>query len=216
MHRQRTPRSLFVILSAVVALGLPAPLVAQTLPPAVQLDTYTGKPTHTFGFSGTGFAPGEPVDVYLNAQRQDPLATVAADGRGGITGRDVAIPFLGPGNYSLSFVGRVSEAPVSVGFNIQGFRPWAILDNYYVTPHTGVGFAGTDFVPGEVVEIYLNTRLSEPVAQVTADADGRFQVRNAFNLPDSTGDNQLIFVGQQSQTEVTATFATAIPPTPTP
>jgi hypothetical protein len=216
MHRQRIHPSLFAMLSTVVVLWLPAPVAAQTLPPTVQLDTYTGKPTHTFGFSGTGFAPGEPVDVYLSAHLQDPLATVAADGRGGITGHDVAIPFIGPGNYSLSFVGRVSDTPVSVGFNIQGFRPWAILDNYYVTPQTGVGFSGTDFVPGEVVEVYLNTRLSEPVVRVTADADGRFQVRNAFSLPDSTGDNQLIFVGQQSQTEVTATFATAVPPPPTP
>jgi hypothetical protein len=215
MKRQRTLQSLFGMLTAVV-LCLPAPVAAQAPPPAVQLDTYTGKPTHTFGFSGTGFVPGEQVNVYLGTQTLAPLTTVAADSRGGISSRDVAIPAIGPGNYSLSFVGQVSAAPVSVGFNIQGFHPWAILDNYYLAPHSGVSFTGTDFVPGEVVEVYLNSRLSDPVAQPTADANGRFEVRNAFSLPDLTGDNQLIFVGQQSQTEVTATFATAAPPTPTP
>ena len=55
----------------------------------------------------------------------------------------------------------------------------------------------------------------ERAAQVTADADGRFSIDHAFTLPDVTGNNQLIFVGQQSQTEVTATFAAVTPAPPT-
>jgi len=188
----------------------------QWQPPAVHLDSYTGKPTHHFNFSGTGFAPGEQVDVYLGARTAGPLATVVADGRGDITGRDVVIPLVSPGDYNLAFVGRDSQTPVSLGFNVQGFHPWAVLDNYYVVPHTGLGFVGTDFVPGEVVQVFLNTRLSQPVAQITADADGRFELKNAFQVPDLTGNNQLIIVGQQSQTEVTATFAAATPPPTTP
>jgi hypothetical protein len=101
-----------------------------------------------------------------------------------------------------------------VGFNVQGFHPWTVLENYYVAPHTGVGFEGTDFVPGEVVQVFLNTRLSQPVAQITADGDGRFRTTNAFTLPDLSGNNELIFVGDQSQTEVTATFAAATPTPP--
>jgi len=195
-----------------VVLGLPTSVAAQSQPPTVQLDTYTGKPTHRFGFAGSGFVPGEQVEVYLGAQAATPLATVVADGRGDITGRDMVIPSVSPGDYTLSFVGLGSHMPASVGFNVQGFHPWAILDNYYVAPHAGLGIAGTDFIPGEVVQVFLNTRLSEPVAQVTADANGRFDVKNAFQLPDLTGNNQLIFVGQQSQTDVTATFAAAAPP----
>jgi hypothetical protein len=201
-----------------VVLGLPATVAAQTdnpvqwQPPSVHLDTYTGKPTQRFSFAGVGFVPGEQVDVYLGAQATAPLTSVTADGRGDITGRDMVIPSVSPGDYTLSFVGLGSNKPVSVGFNVQGFHPWTILDHFYVTPHTGVGFEGTDFVPGEVVQVFLNTRLSQPVAQVTADADGRFRTTNAFTLPDLTGNNELIFVGQQSQTEVTATFAAATPP----
>ena len=60
MTRQRTLQSLFGMLTAVV-LWLPATVAAQARPPAVQLETYTGKPTCTFGFSGTGFVPGEQV-----------------------------------------------------------------------------------------------------------------------------------------------------------
>ena len=209
--------AVFAILSMVV-FGLPTTVAAQTDkpiqwdPPTVHLDTYTGKPTHTFSFAGTGFAPGEQVDVYLGPWTEGALVTVVANGRGDIAGRDMVIPLVSPGDYTLSFVGLGSNTPVSVGFNVQGFHPWAILGNYYVLPHTGVGFEGTDFVPGEVVQVFLNTRLSQPVAQVTADVNGSFTTTNAFNLPDLTGNNQLIFVGQQSQTEVTATFAAATPP----
>jgi hypothetical protein len=188
----------------------------QWQPPAVHLDAYTGKPAHTFGFSGAGFVPGEQVDIYIgSAQPASPLATIAADGRGEIGGRDMAIPQLNPGDYRLAFIGRNSRTPASVGFNVQGFHPWVVLDNYYVAPQAGVGFTGVDFVPGEVVQVYLNTRLSQPVAQVTADADGRVAVKNAFTLPDLGGNNQLIFVGQQSQAEVSATVTTAAA-TPTP
>jgi hypothetical protein len=213
-------------LLGMVTVGLPTTVAAQadnplqsqplqSQPPTVHLNRYTGKPTHTFSFAGAGFVPGEQVDVYLGAQSAAPLVTVTADGRGDITGRDMVIPPVGPGDYTLSFVGAGSHAPGSVGFNVQGFHPWTVLENYYVAPHTGVGFEGTDFVPGEVVQVFLNTRLSQPVAQITADGDGRFRTTNAFTLPDLTGNNELIFVGDQSQTEVTATFAAATP-TPSP
>jgi hypothetical protein len=213
--------TIVVILSAIVFGGLlPTAVGAQTTdpsrgePPTVRLDAYTGKPTHTFGYSGSGFVPGEQVDIFLGAQATEPLATVAADNRGEISGRGLTIPFVSAGDYNLAFVGRSSQTPASVGFNVQGFHPWAILDDYYIAPRQGVGFAGEDFVPGESVQVYLNTRLSEPMVQVRVDDQGRFALKNAFELPELTGNNQLIFVGQQSQVEVTATFAAATPARP--
>ena len=177
--------------------------------PTVHLDSYTGKPTHSFGFSGSGFAPGEPVDVYLGDRTAGPLATVSADAQGALAAQNLNIPSIAPGDYQLAFVGRTSQSPATVGFNVQGFHPWVVLDNYYIAPQAAVGFRGDDFVPGERVDVYLNTRLSQPVATVTADANGHFDTNNGFSLPNLTGGNQLIFVGQQSQTEVTATFAAA-------
>src|SRR5258708_5201495 len=204
-------------LFGMVSLGLPTTVAAQadnplqSQPPTVHLDRYTGKPTHTFSFAGAGFVPGEQVDVYLGAQSATPLVTVTADGRGDITGRDMLIPPVSPGDYILSFVGAGSHTPVSVGFNVQGFHPWTVLENYYVAPHTGVGFEGTDFVPGEVVQVFLNTRLSQPVAQIPADGAGRFRTTTASTSPDMTGNNELIFVAAHTQTALTPTFAPATP-----
>ena len=194
-------------------------VVAPGPPPSVHLEGYTGKPTQSFAFAGEGFVPGEQVDIYLGSQATQPLVTVSADSQGKIAARDVPIPMIDAGDYSLSFVGQASRSPFSVGFNVQGFRPWVVLDAYYLLPHSGVGFSGQDFVPGEPVQVYLNTRDSQPVAQYTADATGRLSAKSAFELPDLTGINRLVFVGQQSQAEIVATFAVAEPaldPTPTP
>ena len=202
--------ALIVTLSVLI---LASPILASAeivgVPPTVHLESYTGKPTHSFAFSGNGFASAEAVDIYLGDPTAGPLATVSADGQGNIAQQSLTIPSMTPGDYELVFVGRTSQIPASVGFNVQAFHPWAVLDNYYIAPQAPVGFRGEDFIPGEVVQVYLNTRLSQPVAQLTADADGRFAVNNAFALPNVTGDNKLIFVGQQSQTEVTASFAAA-------
>jgi hypothetical protein len=184
-------------------------------PPVVRLDGYTGKPTQTVGFTGTGFVPGEQVDVYLGDQASTALTTVTADGRGEIAGSGLSVPFITAGDYRLTFVGRASHIPASIGFNVQGFYPWVVLDNYYVDTQTGVSASGSDFVPGESVRVYLNTSASQPVADVTADAKGSFALRN-LSLPGLTGDNRLIFVGDQSQTEVSASFAAATPAPPTP
>ena len=199
------------IVAVLVALGS-SPAAAQSLTsgtaqtPSVHLELYSGKPAHTLTFTGTGFEPSEDVDVSLSEQS---LATITADAEGRILHAGISIPLLSAGDYTVSFVGRTSRIPVAVGLNIQGFRPWVVLHNYYVSPQSGVGFNGEDFVPGETVSVYLNSTLGEPVVQVTADGDGRITMANALSPTNLTGDNRLIFVGQQSHAELTATFTVA-------
>jgi hypothetical protein len=176
--------------------------------PSVHLDVYTAKPAQTHAFTGTGFVPNETIDVSLGDQ---PLTTITADDQGRIPRATVGIPSLTVGDYTVSFVGQASRTPVTVGLNIQGFRPWVVLDNYYVSARSAVGFTGEDFVPGEAVEVYLNSTLSAPVAQATADTSGRIAAVNAVAAANLTGDNQLIFVGQQSQAELILKFSVAAP-----
>ena len=176
--------------------------------PAVHLETYTGKPNQTISFGGSGFVPGESVDMFLGDPTGTPLVTVTANGQGDISGHYIGIPSLAAGDYSAVFIGRASQTQASVGFNIQGFHPWVVLHNYYLEPRSGVGFTGHDFAPGEVVQIYVNSRLSGPLTQMTADGDGALASENV-PLPNLSGDNTLIFVGEQSQTELTTSFSVA-------
>jgi hypothetical protein len=175
--------------------------------PKIMLDTYSAKSNHTFGFSGSGFAPAELVDVRLGGLGGSPLASFPSDSQGNVAAQNVALPLIQAGNYVLYFVGETSHTPVSIGFNVQGFAPWVVLDNYSLAPYSVLGFTGQDFLPGEPVAVYLGQRTGQPLLRLAADANGQFAVRNAFNLPDlAHGDQQVVFVGQQSGTEIMAKF----------
>jgi hypothetical protein len=184
-----------------------ATLTLLSVTPKITLDTYSAKSDHTFGFSGSGFTPGELVDVRLGGLGGSPLATFPSDAQGNVVGQNVPLPLIQAGDYLVYFVGEQSQTPVSVGFNVQGFTPWVVLDNYSATPYSSMGFTGQDFVPGDQIEVYLGQRTGQPILRLAADANGQFVVRGAFNLPDLTpGNHQLVFVGHRSGAEVTAKF----------
>jgi hypothetical protein len=182
------------------------------LVPTIVLDSYSAKPYHAFGFTGSGFSPRETVDVRLSGLGGDPIGSFQADDQGNVTDQAVRVPFVQPGDYSLYFVGRQAQHPISVGFNVQGFTPWVVLDNYSPPPYYLMGFSGDDFVPGEVVLVYLNERSAKPVVQVLADENGHIAAKSAFELPDQLaqpGQSRIIFVSLQSNAQVAAAFAPA-------
>jgi hypothetical protein len=175
--------------------------------PKIVMDTYSVKSNHTFGFTGSGFAPGEVVEVRIGGLGGSPLATFPADAVGNVSAQSVPLPLVQAGDYTVYFVGQQSRNPVSVGFNIQGFTPWVVLDSYSLAPYSMIGFRGQDFVPGDPVEVYLDVRDGEPLLRIAADADGQLAVQNAFTLPDVLkGDHQLLFLGKKSGANISAKF----------
>lgn len=176
------------------------------LPPKVALDTYTAKPDHAFGFTATGFARNEKVEVRLGGLGGAPLATFTADDRGAVAGSGVTIPLIQAGDYPLYFVGQQSKLPVSVGFNVQGFTPWVVLDDYVPLPYQRLGFTARDFAPREPVLVYLDKREGDPLAVFAANDRGDVDVKQAFELPAIKGDHTLILVGQAVGKEATGRF----------
>ena len=175
------------------------------VPPKVTLDSYSVKPDHEFGFSGSGFNPGEEVTVHIGGLEGEPLARFQATAAGTVSGR-VAVPFIPPGDYPLYVLGTQSQAPVSVGLNVQGFSPWVVLDNYAAAPYYQMGFTGEDFAADEPVLVYLGKQEGTPVARVAADHDGRLAAKAAFELPGVPGDSKLIFVGGRTGKPVVVAF----------
>lgn len=186
--------------------------------PTVQLDTYSVKPKQGFGFAGGGFLSGELVEVRLRTPGRvstQVLTTVSANAGGNMSGHAV-VPMLPEGNYSIVFVGQQSQTSAEVGFTIQGFHPWVVLSTYTPSAQTRLGFTGQDFAPGEQVLVYLNEQPGESqhagvkgqgdaVARVQADSSGRFSVSDFWQVPEMSGQNTLIFVGQQSGAVATTT-----------
>jgi hypothetical protein len=185
-------------------------------PPTVALDAYTSQPGAAIGFAGSGFIPRETVNVYLGTPALS-LAHVAATDRGTVSGR-LEIPILSPGNYTLTFVGKSGQTPVSVGFNIQGFAAWVVLDHYALTAGEGLGFIGQGFSPSEQVFVYLNSSRGTPAMRLTADSSGRVTVQDTWIPSGVSGQNVLTLIGQSSKVTAKAEF-TIVPaaqPTPTP
>ena len=173
-------------------------------PPTIALDTYYAKPGQEVGFTGAGFIAGERVTVSLGPAMAQ-LASVQATGTGAISGV-LAIPALAPGAYTLTMQGVYSQTPVSVGFNIQGFAPWVVLDRYFVAPGENIGLTGQGFGPGEQVLVYLNAPRGAPVMRLTADTAGQITVQDSWTPTGLTGRNTLIFVGQSSKATTSVDF----------
>jgi hypothetical protein len=178
----------------------------QRLPPTVQLNTYSGEPGYTFGVSGSGFTSNERVDIFLGSAKSAPLAVLRATLRGDIAGQ-IKVPMRQAGEYPLYFVGHVSQTLASVGFNIQAFKPWVVLDTYAPLSASTLRFSGKDFAPGEQVLVYLTAPHGQPITTVQADTYGTFTHAGDLVLPSTlTGHQVLVFAGQQSQVSTTASF----------
>jgi serine/threonine protein phosphatase PrpC len=188
-------------------------------PALVRLDEYSFHPEHDVGFNGTGFQPGEGVDVRLGNLKSSPtsqndqeLTTAHANNGGDVTG-EAHVSMMSPGTYHLYFIGQQCTPPITINIILLPFTPWVVLDNYAPHPHYSLGFRGQDFAPNEQVQVYLNDQNSQPVAQVTADNSGQFAVNQVWNVGDLTGDNTLIFVGSASKMVVSVHF-TVVPQQP--
>jgi hypothetical protein len=127
------------------------------------------------------------------------------------------VPTLAAGTYTFTLVGAASQTPASVGFNIQGFAPWVVLDRYALMPGQGVGFIGQGFAPGEPVLVYLNSSHGNPALSVTADPSGRIVAQDTWTPTGMSSQNVLTFIGQWSKATATAQFTIlpAAEPTPT-
>ncbi|MBI2955492.1 MAG: hypothetical protein HYY30_14350 [Chloroflexi bacterium] len=174
---------------------------------SVKLGTQVGKAGDTTTVSGKGFAPNENVFVYFNSLAADPIATLKADGSGGLGRMSIKVPFGPSGDNSFIFVGEDSQSPVTVQFFMLTFYPTAGISEYAAKADTLISFSGNDFGPGERVLVYLNSPSSTPIAVIQTDDQGSFTSTGGFVIPfELTGKNLLIFIGEETQSAVTTSF----------
>jgi hypothetical protein len=179
------------------------------IPPTVTLDAYYATPSQVVGFAGNGFIPGETVMVYLGASSA-PLFRTAVTAGGAVSGH-LTIPEIPAGTYTLTLLGTISRMPASVGFNVQRFLPWVVLDRYTLAPGQREGFIAHGFAPGEQVFVYLNSLHGAPVLRVRADTTGQIIMQDTWSPGGASGNNVLTFVGQRSKATTTVDFTVQSP-----
>lgn len=209
--------------TAVAAIASPTPAVAGPTPtplPVSRLDTQhqalvllnpsSARPGSTVSVTGSGFDPGATVDVYLKHTKDDNgtnLGFVQADKSGSFGGFNVTLPstyVAGPFIVDVREHSGSHEA-LATG-TVAANSPSVTLGTSVGKPGDVVAYSMKGFAPTETVKIYFNSLSTTPLDTVVTDQSGNVRQDNLTVPFGAIGNNSFIFVGQKSQSPVTATF----------
>ena len=189
----------------------PAPRVtARVRTASLQLQGTDLTPNVSLHFVGSGFLPGEALVATIEDARghlEARLVPLIADHAGRLSAAMEAIPAnLAPGTHTLLVRGQSSHRVGQARFQLHLIPPKVTLDSYSAKPGQDFGFAGSGFLPQEVVEVRLGSPTGERLAAVSANTRGNVAGR-ATIPPMPEGNYTLFFVGRQSQTPTSVGFS---------
>lgn len=178
-----------------------APYIMLGLYPVLTPHPYAIRAGHAVTLTGTGFAPGEQVQIYLNAASGWPALTATANSTGHL-GLNFMVPFGLKGRQVLTAVGEESRAASVSGFTVEPYLPSVQASTYGAMPGTSISFYATGFAANEVVLVYLGGGHGGGTGRlVTAfRVDGRGDAANAgsYLIPNGGGAVYFTLVGQES------------------
>ena len=183
------------------------PMATPQAGPALQLSSSSGLPGSTVTANGSGFTPGETVDVTFNGQSVgSPTANT-----GGTFSLAFTVPNTPPGQYGVLAKGQTSGASASASFTINQGAAALTFDPAQAAPGASVTVTGTGFRPGETVTLSFN---GPTVGTETADTNGK--VVFTFTVPATLGPGQygVTATGQTSNSVVNATYTLVASATP--
>ncbi len=151
--------------------------------PSITPSAYYIVPGGTLSFDGSGYAPGETINITA-----DGAATVLGSFTANTTGGFVAagsfpipVSFRGS-NHSFTLTGQNSGASTNVTIAIGDLYPWASPSSWYILPGSDLKFTGGGFGGSETINIYQGLA-STPVTSFTTDTDGSFSLAGATPIP---------------------------------
>ncbi len=179
--------------------------------PGLDLGSYATRAANQLNFSGKGFAPKEPVLIFLNNPGGTPIGTVQTEPDGSFSGVGFTLPYTVKGKQTLIAIGDQSRASVSATFQILPYSPNAEPSTYAGGPGTTLSFYANGFAPDEVVLVYINRSSGGGGKLVTAfrvDGKGNAAAAGQYMIPgDAQGKVVLTLIGRLSGAVTTATVA---------
>ncbi len=153
--------------------------------PYASPSSYYVLPLTSLGFTGSGFAPNETVNV-TDAVSGAAISSFKATSDGSFAN---AGAFSVPASYagtSKSFVltGSLSHATTSVTTGIGQYYPNVSPTGYYVLPGKTVSFNGSGFIPGETVNVTVGKTV---VSSAVADSFGNLTAAAPVTVPTNAG-----------------------------
>jgi large repetitive protein len=169
--------------------------------PQVSPSTYYAAPGSEITFNGTGFAPGETVNISLNNAAAVP---VKADSKGNFVSSAFAVPF-GVQSTHFAFTSDITNANLALDIGVAQLNAGIILSTYYATGGAPLMVTGMGFGGGEKVNITFDGAV---LGSATTDTKGDFTFKTSvpFGQP---GSHTIIATGQNSSAVSTASFTQA-------
>lgn len=193
-----------------------APYLMLGLYPGATSHPYAAKAGKAITFTGSGFAPGEQVGIYLNSSTGMPALTTTANGGGGFS-LSFVVPFGLKGSQKLTAIGEQSRASVTSGFLVLPYSPAVQASTYDALPGTNVNFYATGFAPNEVVLVYAGGRGStgQLITAFRVNGKGGAAAAGHYVVPSGVGPGLYFkLIGQKSGGSGTAKITVNQPPQP--
>jgi hypothetical protein len=180
----------------------------------VRISKAAGKPGDAVSLSIRGFSPGEQIKVYWGRTTGTPVATLTADGSGGIGRADIKVGVAPTGNSTLVLVGKKSKTTATAPFQMLGLYPAVKSSPYALKSAQRLSVSAKGFAPNERVLFYINSAGGVPAFTANADANGNVGTVS-FTVPFGLkGKQSLTVIGDQTRAVVRAGFQ-VMPYTPT-
>lgn len=162
---------------------------------AVSPSAYFVNPGDVLNFNGSGFAPGETLNVFIGSS-STPSSSFQASSSGDFTGAgSISIPFGFAGTTkTFTLKGVDSGTSASLDITIGRLYPSVSPSAWYVLPGSIVSFSGNGFAPRETVNI---KRGSTAVGSVVVNSSGDFDGASS-TVPFVAGTQTYTFTGGSS------------------
>lgn len=136
--------------------------------PVVKPSSWFLIPGTQVSFSGMGFAPNETIAITSSTGAS--LTSATADNSGNFNSQNFNVGFAA-GQQTYTFKGQNSNASFNVTLTVATWKPFIVLNNYYLPAGSQVQIKGSQFGANEKVNISI---AGNQVSTVTTDNSGTF------------------------------------------
>jgi phospholipase C len=148
----------------------PTATPTSTVAASVQVNPRTGSYGDAVSIAGSGYAPGEPINVYWDAPPTTPLTSAIAGGDGSVAA-SISVPPGVSGTHSIVAVGQVSGRSAGAAFQE---RPRVYLSAASGPAGSVVQLTGTGFGVSEAVRGWWSSPQGTVLGRTSTTALGSF------------------------------------------
>ncbi len=190
------------LLAVTLAAAPAAALMSHAASPTLTIAAAGSTPYSTLTLSGSGFQPGEVVQLIFGLS----TATTSTDAQGTFSGATLQVPNVASGLYIVLAIGQSSGATAFSNFYVGSFYPTISPSTWWAAPGTTETFSGSGFAPNETISVTLSGS-STPFATFAADSSGTFTNQGSLTLPYALRNQSATFVvhGASSGISLSAT-----------